>query len=359
MTPPHNDFVRPLGVWSPSTVPTAADIATLDTNAASALNGDAGGTWNPATPIIIGGAPPANGTLPGTALQVINFRGTGGVTTKNGGRLCLGLLSTIGALSKPWPYCPTQKSRTLLMDLFRASGNFISTGNGLLPVLNPMGVFPSTPFGPGFNVVIPKRYLHQGAQLVQVTLQMMVNNLGQGAPQGSATLIAPRFDFTISTHDGAQIANSRYGLPQWKPSTAYSSTAPNYVRPRNQHTDGFGYQCTTSGTSSSSTEPTWPGLGNTVSDNGVVWTGVDFSGCPMPGPGLGTVIGAYNGHGLSELQAIMSFNWACASNAAGLIVDTTQYSYGIQVSQDTLPLPCVVFTSIQLSYADIGTLQTE
>lgn len=45
------------------------------------------------------------------------------------------------------------------------------------------------------------------------------------------------------------------------------------VRPTDGNQNGFFYQCTTSGTTHASVEPTWPTtIGNTVSDGSVVWT---------------------------------------------------------------------------------------
>jgi len=45
----------------------------------------------------------------------------------------------------------------------------------------------------------------------------------------------------------------------------------DYVKPT--VADGFGYECTTAGTTHATTEPVWPGVpGSTVADNDIVWT---------------------------------------------------------------------------------------
>lgn len=60
----------------------------------------------------------------------------------------------------------------------------------------------------------------------------------------------------------------------WQAGTAYSATvlkgSSSFVRPTTEN--GYFYQCTVSGTSDGSTEPTWPTtVGNTVTDGTVTW----------------------------------------------------------------------------------------
>lgn len=51
----HFAYTRAGGVWNALTVLTSAEMADLDAKTFAAINGDAGGTWAPSDPIIIGG----------------------------------------------------------------------------------------------------------------------------------------------------------------------------------------------------------------------------------------------------------------------------------------------------------------
>lgn len=59
-------------------------------------------------------------------------------------------------------------------------------------------------------------------------------------------------------------------LPNW--AAAVSRSLGDLIEPSTPN--GYVYECTTSGTSHASTEPTWPtsGLGSTVTDGTAVWT---------------------------------------------------------------------------------------
>lgn len=77
----HNDYVRPLGRWPFASAISKVDLQRLDVLSTQSINGDDGGTWNPASPIVIGG----------TGLQMTaNAQVTGGVETRSGGRIVLG-----------------------------------------------------------------------------------------------------------------------------------------------------------------------------------------------------------------------------------------------------------------------------
>lgn len=49
-------YIRLPGLWVPTTVLTAEEMAQSDEEHVNSINGDGGGTWAPAAPIIIGGA---------------------------------------------------------------------------------------------------------------------------------------------------------------------------------------------------------------------------------------------------------------------------------------------------------------
>lgn len=52
----HNDKSNRGGPFSPTLVPTPSLIRYMDQASSESIDGDAGGTWNPAKPIIVGGA---------------------------------------------------------------------------------------------------------------------------------------------------------------------------------------------------------------------------------------------------------------------------------------------------------------
>jgi len=334
------DFVRPTGVWQPSAVPTAADIGQLDLTASQLVNGDAGGTYAPASPIVFGGAP--NG-IGGGAYYGTYTGLSGSLVTKNGGRIYLPPTT--------WPGLARTLYRNVYVDLFRCAGNFGSNTNGLQVSTAPMGVFPSVPYGPGFTFAIPKRFLHQGASLSSLVLNMQVANNGQGIPT-----ICPSLVLTVVDVWGSVLARSFTMQPVWKPTHTY--TAGMFVIPPTTLADGFTYECTTGGVSGS-TPVAWPGvLGGVVVDGTVSWTCVDQSGQMS----VLAATNAYGGHGVSNASVTMTLGaegatWASSSGA--LVVDSSQYEYVVTVAQDNIPVPGVTFTSLQLGYTNITTLQTE
>lgn len=76
----HRDFIVPNGKWPSGTVPLPKRISALDASIAASLNGDDGGTWNPATPITL---------VSLTSTFNIDHDGqiAGGVKTQRGGRI--------------------------------------------------------------------------------------------------------------------------------------------------------------------------------------------------------------------------------------------------------------------------------
>lgn len=77
----HNDYVRQLGRWALAWPVSKLDLQRLDVLSTKSINGDGGGTWNPTSPIVIGGQ----------GLQMTsNAQITGGVETRSGGRIVLG-----------------------------------------------------------------------------------------------------------------------------------------------------------------------------------------------------------------------------------------------------------------------------
>lgn len=102
---------------------------------------------------------------------------------------------------------------------------------------------------------------------------------------------AAAFDFTTELDDTTNGAIGRPGeqgvwsIAPWRPSTAY--VVNEIVVPRDPATRtlrsnaSLAYRCQTAGTAHGSSEPTWPtAIGNTVTDNGVVWEAIDLTRTP-------------------------------------------------------------------------------
>jgi len=343
----HGDFVRHnSGIWPFTAVPTWADIGQMDVNAAQLVSGDAGGTWNPAKPIIIGGAPGGAGQ----ACLVAQASGcTGGVATARGGRLQLA-----PAL---WPALAAPVTRTVLVDLVRACGVQASGGNVLSVSTSPMGVQVT-----GSNaalISIPKRYMHHGALLTKIQLNMVITNLGQGLPA-----YGPGFGFNIVNADGSAQALSVASLRPWFPGRVIAPFTVGFCTPTAANDTGFVYYVTP-GTGGGA-EPVWPtAIGSTAFDGSSTVTAIDSSG-HMAQASLANTYGSRNASvktlvGMSFGQCLTGLytgaSWAY-QGSNGLVVDTTQNEYSITLNVDSLPTPDVVFTSLLLTYS-VSNLQTE
>ena len=332
----HRDFVRPFGVWQPTAVPTAADIGAIDAGAATLVDGDNGGVWNPATPIVIGGA-----GFSGTNTKLSS------VLTKSGGRLYLPATG--------YPSVSSVTSRRVQVDLVRACGNFGGTPNGLTVSLNPFGVQPTIQYGMGFAFAIPKRYLHNGGTLSTITLNGVIRDVGiPFTPTASPFHVAPSVSLIVSDVSGGIVGRSDLAARPWKASTVYANNT--YVRATQTKTDGYLYSCGTHGGTSGATEPAWPGNPfSTVTDNTITWQGSGFTGQIFNT--LATSL--YSSGSLSPMSIPLSVGPWIFGNQPYNVIDTSKYEYTIQVKQDSLAIQGVVFTSLQLDYSATPGLSPE
>ena len=166
----HNDNVQLYGVWPNPIVPTPKRLAQLDDYQAKAINGDAGGTWTPTSPIILGGAGLTLAGSGGTVSAIV-----GGVKTQSGGKLVLG--------NNDFPTFSASRTRTIVMPIVPAMQGF---GSGVDSDADPtFGCLRTLCNLAGTKIVvpIPKRYLHNGATLSTVTLAFRIGQ-PHGAPPG-------------------------------------------------------------------------------------------------------------------------------------------------------------------------------
>lgn len=285
----HNDFVMPSGVWANEHVPGASDYYRWDVSQSKLINGDTGGSWAPARPIIIGGAG-AQFTSPGTGF-------TGGVRTQTGGRLTLGAYDII-QLVPPRP-------RKILMDLVASNpqlvaaflGNLVSpSGHNykylrdayfpLSPVgpqagLVPLDLLPSSPTNPvsSLNIPIPGEYLHHGAGLSRVQLRFRVLSRPAALPTSPMSIaVVSDQGYGPSSPISAYGQFNGLGVSHpWVPSR--TNALGDYTRPLHNTTfPQTWFRCTTAGVGSAA-EPVWnitPGMLTT--DGAAVWTCIGPTG---------------------------------------------------------------------------------
>lgn len=348
----HNTYARRPALWSDYSVPTARDLGVWDTWQYRALNGDDGGTWDPKTPIIIGGA---GVLLSGAGQQLV-----GGVTTATGGRLQHG--------SDDYVELGAARTRTEVLGLLGAMPNQGLVGLGGTP--NEVNQLSVAPFGispglagtgaGGFIVPIPSRYLHQGANLVEatVTLRALTRQPGFGpstyalANVVSMNPAASSFDqlvpqFTTQTW----IANHSYPLN--------SIVIPNGASPSQT---GYYYKATAVfGTHvSASTPPFWPtAIGNNVVDNPgpdeINWKCYGYAGTL---PAANGTRGATYGGGAVQQQVMGG------GLGSPLAIDCSSYDYYLSFTFDsygggTAAAPNWLIHALSLSYDNILDLRPE
>ena len=234
---PHNNYVRPDGQWPPEIVLTPGDLRRLDVAQFQAVNGDAGGTWVPLTPITIGGA-----SLVLTGGSSLGHVLSGGLLTYSGGRVYLG--------ASIYPSFASTQSRTIDYGL---GGAFTTAGVGNLLFR------------------IPPRSLHNGATLASANVTFVVAQKHVVTPAVLPQAIVVRSDWT-------------YWRPfEWTASTPFPAGTLICAAGR---TWGYAYVATGAGGTSGSVEPTWTSaahIGDTLPvDGSVTWFACGFTGTANP-----------------------------------------------------------------------------
>lgn len=244
----HRDFVRPDCQWPPETVPTAGDLRRFDVAQAAALNGDAGGTWVPLTPITIGGQGlvlVGSGSLGHTL--------AGGVGTGSGGRVYLGA-SIYPAFSTP----VARVVQTLLLVAGSVSVSQFGTVFGAV----------------GSNSLLFRfkpRQLHNGAVVASANVSIAIGQAHVQLPAATPQVLFVRTDWAPWTT-----------TTTWRKSTSYAAGAlvvPTFAWPFVYVATGAG------GTSNSSAEPNWNAAGTinaSITDGSVTWVATGYTGTAPP-----------------------------------------------------------------------------
>ena len=343
----HNRYARPALFWGNTAVPTARDLGLWDTYQFKSINGDLGGSWNPTSPIVIGGA--------GVSLSGAGNTINGGAMTSMGGRMVLG--------SSDYCQLSPASTRTETIHLVDAIPTTAATGVGGTPgqgnilALPHFGISPVTTNG-DFIVPIPSRYLHNGANLLSATLTCRALVKQTTAPTSSPYFMVANVYGMNST--GGSTVQLVPTFASWLPTHAY--TVGSVVVPNNQSVAETGYyyvvtSAAGTGTSGAS-PPTWPTtIGSSVVDNAganqLQWQCQGYAGiAPNPTSGSGNT---YAGGAVQSL--VMSTN-------STLTIDTTTYDYWLHVIYDafgagTPTAPNWLFHALSLSFGNIVDMRPE
>lgn len=295
----HLDFARPSGVWAREMVPGAQDYYRWDVSQSKLLNGDAGGSWSPKTPIIIGGA--------GVALSSTGDVIRGGVRTQTGGRLILGQfdIPTLNPRTKSVTYSLLAVKPSVLgtgATYTSPGGNFFQYPPDAIQWKSPppfaTGLVTSSPL---LQIPLPKAYVvRRGVKtldgvLSRVTLTYSVITK---PPKVAQFATAPFLNLYSSAGPNAPLGNLPLGPSQilqtgfnllpwsgiWRAGAAVS--AGQYFFPafdaNGPQVSGSYFKATTAGTTNTVREPgfnTTPG--STTADGSVVWTCIGSNGSPL------------------------------------------------------------------------------
>jgi hypothetical protein len=302
----HGDFVRPSHQWAGEMVPGQADYQRLDVAQWKSVNvTDGNATYTPTGPVIIGGA--------GMSLTNASSRLQGGAQTALGGRVIL------GTGDNGFPVLSSIRTRTITWRLFDAPGmlfgdqspNSMRDENYALPSYAlqgqapvPLGLAFSAAFLAGGGVTqlsIPRRYIHTGASISSISMQLRLTSRPTSVPAPNAL---PNFILTAFNAGATALQTinpDRYvggNMGVWQLNHSYPLNS--YVSPTNPNLNGYWFKATSisgTGTSSNTTEPVWPNIiNNTVTDNPganqIVWTCAGRIGMLFPPSSVDTF---YNG----------------------------------------------------------------
>ena len=292
----HNDYAIPSSNWASSTVLNASQLRKLDVAQSQMLGGDAGGTWFPAKPIIIGGA--------GLQTSGTSAFSKGAITGPNaaaGGALILG--------ANDFPTFSTARTRVVvipILDLQYASTDTISNANEAIP-----GSIVASASSFVFN--IPSRYLPKGATISEIRVRMRVGSRPTSVPSLAAQ---PSISYAVYLPLGTLSPNNLYAPITWTGATGRA--LGDIIQPTVYN--GYAYTCTTAGTSGG-VQPVWPTVvGATIADGTATLT-CGVSGGAMAPPAS---VDAYYNAGLTQDLVLVP--------NAGATIDTDSYFYKVAIS---------------------------
>lgn len=329
-----SDFVRPGGQWPAECVPGASDGQRFDQAQAESVNGDNGGTYTPAGPIVVGGS---GISVTGAAAF------TGGVLTTTGGRIRAYLAYPSVNTRSRAAFVPIVECG-LRVDVTTGSGGSQREDTFLSAAITGAGVYGisfSSTTAAGI-ITIPRRYMHHGARLASVKLNFAIQTQPASVPSPAVS---------IAIYACPYVGGGAVGMTPLIPSVLWAATTVyahlSYVAPL-AHINGYFYQASTGGTSGGS-EPTWgTTIGGTTADGSVVWTCIGRDGRY---PVLGATPLSYFAHGAAQT---IEYDPAGATGAN--TIDTTANSYQVWVQN---PDPAMIVTGLSFVYDTITSLQPE
>lgn len=278
------DYARPGGAWGNDVAPGAGDYQRWDVTQSKAVNGDDGGAYAPAAPIVIGGQGVT--TSAGSTC-------TGGALTKTAGRI---------AMAQGVPRFSATRGRRILVPVL---GNSYSFPGGASPGIPAPPTISDTGSGilgattGNLQIQIPRRYLHVGARLATISLVYVCTKRPTTLPTNSMVMVPAGTDDSSGTIASTFGPSPLFSAATWSSGHAYALNS--YVVPSGSaNNTGLMMQATAvagTGTSGGS-QPAWPtAVGGTVVDNvgpnQITWTAVSRSGwLALKGQTLDTYFGA-------------------------------------------------------------------
>lgn len=248
------DYVRPSAQWPNEVTPGAADWARFDQAQYRSIATD-GGTWNPAGPIVIGGA----GLQLGNAASQL----VGGLSTEQGSHLVLD--------GGDYPSTSPSRSDVVVVPLVVTRAPSLSLLIDVTGVNADPSAFGATGSGgAALACYVPKRYIHHGATLLRASLTFRFTARPSAVPLDRISLLLAGLAANSVDSTTYQPLNPGSTVNYWSASHAYASGA--YVWPANYtKLNGFYYKALNSGTSGAS-EPVWPTvIGNSIGDGSITW----------------------------------------------------------------------------------------
>ena len=307
----HNDHAAMAGQYPAAFVPTPAFLRRLDQAASESIDGDNGGSWAPASPLVIGGAGvslTANGSLSGVRT---------GKRAANGGGIVL--TTAYVTISPARPRTTVVALRDYLRrhdDETEIARPYAESGPSIVGV--------NASFT-GFACRVPSTRIHHGYIPTKVTLRMRVGARPTTVPTSMPGFVVTR---TASTGVWGSGANEYYQIATRTNTTAYLVGA--LVLPSAQN--GRQFRCSVAGTSGGS-QPgafTTAAVGDTVTDGGASWlceTGPTASAPHMVTLPRPTTVDAYYNQGnFQDISFVPNLNGAWDSKTYGHSITVTDSS---------------------------------
>lgn len=353
----HNDYVQPAGLWPEPHAPTPDQLQRLDQTASEAVNGDGGGTWAPASPLVIGGAGVQSNAAGGFSGPIRTGR-----NARAGGALVLGdndlprifppkTVSRImtprdfyskfdqarpdpaPTLPKYWPIDESTPGRVRSLD-YTIPGSF--------------GI-PPTPVGKATHLLfpIPSHLLVNGAMFSELRFRFSTQF---AAPAFTTFTAMPGFRVVRCGPSGSYlgVANELYVIPAWTAATPYLVGA--LVIPAVPN--GYQFRCFNAGTSGGSQPGGFSGtsFGSPVTDGGVTW---------IAEPGPATANGHFCNFPFVDTKTFFNagrpqdieMNALNGLAVASSTIDLSTYSYAVEFYDPTAMLTFVGFGSYALGSA--------